>query len=107
MAALLVLALAVVATRVWLWPSECPSAKMFGRPCVACGVTRDILLMAKGHRPCHNPCTLLYVAWFWFEVCFRLAGGFLRRPRVFAVVDAATHVVWFATWLVLVLPYVG
>ena len=79
----------------------------FGRPCIACGVTRDILLMAKGHRPCHNPCTVLYVAWYPFEVCFRLAGGFLRRPRVFAAVDIAVHAVLVGTWLALVWPYVS
>jgi hypothetical protein len=106
-AALLMAALAVVVLQSWLWPRGCPYAMAYGHPCVCCGVTRDVLLMARGHRPCHNPCTLLYIAWFLFEVGFRLAGGFLRRPRAFAVVDAATHAVWFATWLVRILPYAG
>lgn len=105
-ATLLVLALAIVVARACWFPSECPFAKVLGRPCVACGVTRDVLLMARGCRPAHNPCTILYLAWFVFEVCFRTAGAFLTHPRFFAAVDAALHAVWLFIWLLLILPFV-
>lgn len=105
-AALLLVSLAIVVARACFFPSECPFAKAFARPCVACGVTRDVLLMAQGCRPCHNPCTILYLAWFVFEVFFRIAGGFLTHPRLFAGVDVALHVAWLSIWLFLILPYV-
>jgi hypothetical protein len=104
-AALLVLALAVVAARACWFPPECPVAKVFGRPCVACGVTRDVRLLLHGHRPVHNPCSLLYAIWFPVEVVFRVAGGFLRHPRLFAAVDVFSHVLLLATWAVLILPF--
>ena len=105
-AAILVLALAVVATRTWLWPSECPSANMFGRPCVACGVTREVGLLLRGERAVHNPCSVLYVVWFPLEVGFRVAGGFLRHPRLFAAVDVVGHIALAVIWAVLIWPFV-
>lgn len=104
-AALLVLALAAVAARAWLCPSECPSAKLFGRPCVACGVTRDVGLLLRGERAVHNPCSALYVVWFPLEVGFRVAGGFLRRPRAFGVADIVLHVLLAAAWGFLIWPF--
>jgi hypothetical protein len=106
-AALLVLALAVVATRAWLRPSECPSAKLFGRSCVACGVTRDVGLLLRGERAVHNPCSVLYVVWLPLEVGFRVVGGGLRHPRLFAAVDVFVHVVLAVIWAVLIWPFVA
>lgn len=104
-ALLLVLALAVVAARACWSTSGCPVAKAFGRPCVACGVTRDVCLLFRGHRPVHNPCSLLYAIWFPAEVGFRLVGGFLRHFRTFAVVDILSHALLAVAWAVLIVPF--
>ena len=105
MAALLAVSLAIVAARARFFPSECPFAKAFARPCVACGVTRDACLVFHGQRPVHNPCSVLYLVWFPFEVAFRVAGGFLRRPRAFALADILVHAVLVAIWTVRIWPF--
>lgn len=106
-AALLAASLAIVAAKAWLFPSECPYWKAFGRPCVACGVTRDVVLMCRGEGPVHNPCSALYAVWFPLETGFRVAGGFLRRPRSFAAADVLLHAALLAIWVPLVWPFVA
>lgn len=104
-AALLLVSLAIVVARACFFPSECPFAKAFARPCVACGVTRDAVLLLHGHRAVHNPCSVLYLVWFPLEVGFRVAGGFLRHPRAFAWADFFVHAVLGVVWAYLIWPF--
>lgn len=82
----------VLENRCWLEATT-------GRPCIACGCTRDFALLLSGRAPRWNPESGLFFALACAEILWRVVGTAVRRmPRAAIEADVAVHVVLIG-WL--------
>ena len=74
------------------FPGRCWLEETTGRPCIACGCTRDFALMLSGRAPRWNPRSGLFFALACAEILWRIAGVAVRRmPRAAIRADVAVH----------------